>query len=438
MGVLASLMPGAKALARKPFIRNVVKVASGTAVAQAITIAFYPVITRLYGPEAFGILGLFMSVVAVLTPVAGLAYPIAIVLPKSDRDARGLARLSLMIAILTSAVVALMLVAFSERIVAFFGLEQIAPFILLLPFVILFATMLATAQQWSIRTGQFTLTASVAVLQAFIVNMAKVGLGFVQPLASSLIVVSTVGVAVHAAMLTTGNRWRRARREDPFPDESQKGLVELARVYRDFPFFRAPQELLNALSHGLPLILLAGFYGAAVTGFYVLAYSVLTAPITLIGASVGNVLYPRLAEAANRGEDLRRLVLLPTGALFVLGLVPFGTIMLTGPSLFAFVFGEEWREAGEYARWLSLWLALGFTNIPSVKAVPVINEQKRFILFGITSVFLRVISVLYAYYLGFSPISAVIFISISGSILNISLIIAVSYRVRHFRSWSVE
>jgi IS5 family transposase len=68
-------------------------VASGTAGAQAITMGFSPVITRLYGPEAFGLLGVFMAMVQVLVPAAALTYPIAIVLPKEDRDARVLARL---------------------------------------------------------------------------------------------------------------------------------------------------------------------------------------------------------------------------------------------------------------------------------------------------------------------------------------------------------
>jgi len=36
-------------------VRNVALVGSGTAGAQAITMAFSPVITRIYGPEAFGL-----------------------------------------------------------------------------------------------------------------------------------------------------------------------------------------------------------------------------------------------------------------------------------------------------------------------------------------------------------------------------------------------
>lgn len=69
-------------------------VATGTAGAQAITMGFAPIITRLYGPEAFGLLGTFSAILAVLTPMAALTYPIAIVLPKDHADAKGLAKLS--------------------------------------------------------------------------------------------------------------------------------------------------------------------------------------------------------------------------------------------------------------------------------------------------------------------------------------------------------
>ena len=43
---------------RSKLLRNILTVVSGTAGAQAMTMAFMPVITRLYGPEAYGILGI--------------------------------------------------------------------------------------------------------------------------------------------------------------------------------------------------------------------------------------------------------------------------------------------------------------------------------------------------------------------------------------------
>lgn len=68
----------------RPSVRHVMTVATGTAAAQAISMAFAPLITRFHGPEAFGLQSLFLSIVALLATLAALSYPIAIVLPRSD------------------------------------------------------------------------------------------------------------------------------------------------------------------------------------------------------------------------------------------------------------------------------------------------------------------------------------------------------------------
>ncbi len=78
-----------KNIAGRPFVRNVVTVASGSAASQAIVMAFSPLITRLYGPEAFGLQGVFTSVAGLLIVVAAMGYPTAIVLPRHDADALG-------------------------------------------------------------------------------------------------------------------------------------------------------------------------------------------------------------------------------------------------------------------------------------------------------------------------------------------------------------
>ncbi len=69
------------ALRERAFVRNVMTVAMGTALSQAIAMAFSPLITRLYGPEAFGLQSVFVTVVGLVSTVAALGYPTAIVLP---------------------------------------------------------------------------------------------------------------------------------------------------------------------------------------------------------------------------------------------------------------------------------------------------------------------------------------------------------------------
>src|SRR5699024_5384018 len=103
-------------LFQKNFIRNVILLATGTAGAQVVTVLASPFITRIYGPDAYGVLGTFTAMANIIIPVAALTYPIAIVLPKKDKEAIGIVKLSLIVTFIISAISLIVLMIFNEQI----------------------------------------------------------------------------------------------------------------------------------------------------------------------------------------------------------------------------------------------------------------------------------------------------------------------------------
>jgi O-antigen/teichoic acid export membrane protein len=205
-------------------------------------------------------------------------------------------------------------------------------------------------------------------------------------------------------------------------DESTKILL-LARRHRDFPLYRTPQNLLNALSAGLPVALLAGYFGSAAAGYYAVASTVLVIPAGLIGASVMQVFYPRVTQAIQGGENTRALVKKATLGLALVGALPFVVICLAGPTLFGFVFGAQWHKAGIYAQWLSPWLFLQYINKPAVAAVPALGLQGRLLIYELFSTGSKVL----ALYLGFvtfgSDVLAIALFSVVGNVAYVWLIL---------------
>lgn len=410
-----------KGLRKSTFIKNVIIVASGTAGAQVIGMAFSPFITRLYGPEAFGILGTFTAVLAVLTPIAALTYPIAIVLPKSDRHAKGLASLSMRLALMISLITFLVLLIGHDWLIKTLGLEAIKVFVYLIPIALVLSAYQQVITQWLIRKKQFKITARIAVLQALIVNISKTGLGLINPTSMMLIAVTIIGLLVNGVLLKLGIK---EKKENLTLSNIDSGKMRvLANKHRDFPMYRAPQVLLNALSQSLPVLMLASFFGPASAGFYSIGRTVLGIPSTLIGKSVGDVFYPRITEAINKNENPSPLILKSTLLMSAVGILPFGLIIAIGPWLFSLVFGAEWVVAGEYARWLALWSYFGFLNRPSIAAIAALKLQKFFLFYEIFSVLLRAISLYTGFWLYKSDILAVALFSISGVVLNVFLVI---------------
>ncbi len=374
-------------------LRNILTVVSGTAGAQAVTLAVMPIITRLYGPDAYGALGVFMGLVWMLTPVAALTYPMAIVLPRHDDDARAIIRLSVLVALVVTSLTMLVCLTAGPAWVDSLGVQAVETYLWLLPLVMLAGCALEIAQQWMIRQQRYVLTAKVAVSHSLVHNGLRVLGGLLHATPGMLIVTTGFGPALQAAML--GLAYQRSASKSPLPtgenpSERPAPLATIARRYHDFPLYRAPQMLINAVSQHLPTLVLAGFFGPAAAGFFALCRQALTMPTQLIGKSVTDVYYPRIVSAIHERQPIAGMLGKAVAGLALVGCIPFGTVVVLGPDLFAFVFGPQWYAAGEQARWLAIAEYAVFISRPCTVAVPALSLQGKFLAFEIVSTVLRV------------------------------------------------
>jgi O-antigen/teichoic acid export membrane protein len=411
----------------RPFLRNVVTMAGGAAGAQAITMVFAPIVTRLYGPEAFGVQGMFLSLVSILATVAALAYPIAIVLPSNASEARALMRLSMLVSVLIATGLTFVLMGLSGPIVEVLHYQAIEPFLFVLPLVVVLSAWLQVTEQWLIRQERFSALACVSIIQSLVVNVARAGLGLVSATASMLVAVTTLGFALNVGMnAAAGRKVDSSDRQGPVEKVS---LARMAVEHRDFPFYRAPEMLLGAVSASLPILVLAGAFGPATAGFYALARSVLYLPVSLVGNSVAQVFYPRFNRQMQAGAPLLPLFLQAIGGLALIGLPIFITIAVLGPWAFSLAFGGEWVQAGHYARWLSLWLFFMLVNRPCIGVTSVLGMQRSFLVQGVLALALRFGGLWIGWRIFANDLWAVALFSAGGGIAAVLLVGLVAYRI---------
>ena len=90
-------MPSPEPSRSSSFATDVLKLVTGTTFAQIIAVLASPLLTRLYGPEAFGFLALSTSIItSIIRVVACMRYELAIMLPKTDEEAANLLGLCLL------------------------------------------------------------------------------------------------------------------------------------------------------------------------------------------------------------------------------------------------------------------------------------------------------------------------------------------------------
>jgi O-antigen/teichoic acid export membrane protein len=412
---------------RNGFISNVLIVISGTLGAQIITTAITPIITRLYGPEEFGMLGMFMAVLTILGPITALTYPNAIVLPKSDIKAFSIAKLSLVISITFSLLVLIMVYIFFEEINNKLSVNGAAYIWYLLPAGMFSFTLYHISEQWLIRKKEYKTLSKVAVTQSSFLNATKVLFGYLSPTGVYLIIITTLGYCLHSYLLHFMSKKKITKYS---VKESELQLV--AKEYADFPKYRSPQVFLNLASQGAPLIFLGVYFGAAAAGFYTLARSIMGVPATLIGKAVGDVFYPKISEAAENKQNIFKYVLRSTIWLAIVGFFPYVIVILYGEYIFGLIFGSEWIVAGSYASWLSYWIYSIHITAVYTNTLAVINEQKFNLFFTIFKVSSRLLSIFLCVSFNLSAINTVMVFSIVSTLINIVFIILVLNLVKKY------
>ena len=83
-----------RSIVKSSGVRNFTKLLSANVMAQVIGLVVYPILTRMYAPEDFGLLNLFLSIGNVVLVISLADYYYSIVLPKEDNDAAALAHVS--------------------------------------------------------------------------------------------------------------------------------------------------------------------------------------------------------------------------------------------------------------------------------------------------------------------------------------------------------
>ncbi|MDR0275619.1 MAG: oligosaccharide flippase family protein [Burkholderiaceae bacterium] len=339
-------------------LRATLTLLAGGALAQAVPLLLWPLIARLFTPQALGVYTAFSTVAAAVAVVACARYEYALPLAREPMQAARLLALCLRVA---WAVVAV-------SVPLAWGLARWAhlPLAGWLPVTVAASGLLSLLMMWSSRAGRFRALAASRVVQYG-------GAAALQLLLGALLWRGAASNADGAWALALGPVLALGLAALPlFRPAPQggwravltpgQGLREVARQYRDFPLLNAPHAFLGTLQDALAAALLIAWSGDASAGFWGLALRYLKAPATLVGTAVSQTLYPKLTQSdPAQAQRAVRQVMAVLGAL---ALALMLALLAAGPWLFELVFGPAWRTAGELTRALAPYIAAHFVAAP--------------------------------------------------------------------------
>jgi len=359
-----------KYLSKNQFTTNVLTLMTGTAIAQAIPIAITPILTRLYTPDDFGLLALFVSLLTIFGSIACGRYELAIILPKDDEDAINIAALGLIITTSLSILLLISIVFFNVEIATLLGNHLISVWLYLLPVSVFFMGVGNILTYLNVRHENYKDIAKSNIYRAVGMSSIQLSVGFIKTGVSGLISGQVISQALANYKLIKNIRVN-------YKIESIRvfEMKKMTKRYIDFPKYSILSVLANTLSYNLINILISLYYGVTTLGLYSLGQRLLSVPSALIGTSVGQVFFKEATvEKNNTGSaintfDATSKKLLIVAIFFFLPLYPLL------PIGFDFFFGAEWRVAGEYAQLMLPLVAVQFI-VASVTTTNSIFEKQ--------------------------------------------------------------
>jgi len=405
---------------KSEFSRNVLTLMTGTTIAQAIPIAISPILTRLYTPEDFGILALFVAITSIFGTIANGRYELAIMLPKKDEDAINIFALGFIIVFCLSLFLLSIILLFHNSILQLLNNQDIGFWLYFVPLTVFFIGLYNLLNYFNNRKKQYKDLAKATIVKSIVTAIVQLSIGFLKGGVAGLIsgqILSQLFANMKLLKNIIENKVLISK-------VSKVKIVVLAKRYKDFPKFTMWAGLLNSSSTHLTNILISSLFNIKILGFYSLSQRLLGMPSALIGGSIGQVFFQEATKEKQLTGTAINTFISTLKKLIIIGVPFFGVLFFVVKDLFSFVFGEEWRVAGEYTQILIPFFMINFISSPLAISMSVFERQKSTLFVNII-IIISTFSVLFISTL--YHIKFIVFLTIFSIVMCINYLLFIFY-----------
>lgn len=358
------------------FAKNAAVLTLGAVVAQGISIASMPVLSRLYSPADFGLLAVFLAVSGIVATAITLRYETAILLPKEEEESKALVLLSAALSILLGILIGLVAWLLPEAAKTALGISVLNGWLLLAVLCGITTALMTTGSNWYNRQRAYIKMTTLRITQSGTGALMGIVLGMrgfsaglmLAQIVASLTVIIIVIFSLRALRANWCNHDFRA----------------VAGNHRAAPKYLLPTALLDVISLQLPVLLITAWFSSEAAGQFSMAWKILALPTALIGGAISQVFFQKISSDIHLGiEVIRHRYFKVSKLLGLVSLAPLFLVSLYGAELFSFVLGKHWHESGKMAELLIFSSMMYFVFSPTTSILLVLGKQKILLIFSV-------------------------------------------------------
>jgi O-antigen/teichoic acid export membrane protein len=348
-------------LAKGGFLKAMAKLSGATFLGQVITILASLILTRLYTPSDFGMLGVFTAIATQLGVFICMRYDWAIPITREDKKAADIVFLACLITFLVTIAIALVCTISSQQIADWGKVPVLAKYLWLMPIATAVAGLFQIFNYWVLRQKDFSIIAKAQVAKSIWSNGIQIGLGFLNIGVLGLLIgyVINQSAGLKPLILFFHKNGRQYLK-----DFSLARCLAVGKEYTSFVSSCVTSCFFNYAAISAPAILLAFYYGTEEVGLFALAQRITSIPALLISNSVSQVYFANACELIHTDpKGLDRLHTRTTILLFSISLI-IGFVLLFAPWIVPTFFGKEWQVSGTMCQYMAPMLLSAFSVSP--------------------------------------------------------------------------
>ena len=342
---------------KSKYVRNILTLVSSALFAQILALLLTPILTRLYSPEEFGVFTAFISYSGTLAAFIFLSLELAIVKSKSARQLSSVLGLMLVISIFLLSILSIT-IYLESAFYTLIGFDKLFDIKVLVLLGVLFSATNLVLNQFITRKEKFSVYATSQVsfvALRFVFSYLFFYFGFTQYGLVFGFTLATILIIIYLSYST----------------EIYKETISLKKIYffaafrkhKNLVIFNTPSNVINILIINFPLFFILKNFGLEAAGLFGLAYRMVMLPVTLVNKAIGQVIYKRFSSMSILDKTMFAFII--KNILFLtLSFPGFALLYLFGEEIFSFIFGVEWRVAGEYAALMTPFIFLSFLISP--------------------------------------------------------------------------
>lgn len=359
-----------------PYLKSLLVLTSGTFISQIVPIIFYPIVARIFSTEQFGSASIFVQITTILSVLCSGSYQYAIFVVRKKKEALNL--LSFVIAISLFFLLAIGVVFFICRDgISKLLNEPLFHYLFFSPIIGAFAIIIYQSyNEWSVRQKQYGQLSTNKVINSFSVSISELLIGWINNgvAGNGLIVGELIGRCISALSCIFSIIIKQSHL---LKFIHIKSFFHIAFKYSSFPKYIMTGKLINTIACSIPFFYLAMVYTKEQVGLFSMANSIIVIPSTVITLAVSDVFRQRANDDYAKTRSCRRILIKTIIPISLISACGFLLLFIIAPSIFSFVLGDKWYQAGIYARYLIPMMATSFVS-EVAKPILIIADKKNF------------------------------------------------------------